>query len=185
MLESLLLYILLISITIRDLKYYLARHVYIPSYSSHNDYITKKKFIVTNLGLIIVAKIKNSLLPCAPPSYRRPFYRDRKGSVTQNCLFACSLALKFIYALTGWEGTGTDALLWQDALEKGLLIPEQKYLLGDAGFSASPKLLIPYQGVQYHLAEWGCAHFDELWMPESEDMLGSGSDWAEGDREVW
>ena len=27
--------------------------------------------------------------------------------------------------------------------------------------------------------------FDELWMPESEDMLGSSSDWAEGDREVW
>ena len=27
--------------------------------------------------------------------------------------------------------------------------------------------------------------FDELWMPESEDMLGSGSDWAEGDGEVW
>ena len=27
--------------------------------------------------------------------------------------------------------------------------------------------------------------FDELWMPESEDMLGSSSDWAEGDGEVW
>ena len=40
-----------------------------------------------------------------------------------------------------------DALLWQDALEKGLLIPEGKYLLGDAGFLASPKLLTPYQGV--------------------------------------
>ena len=106
-------------------------YIFLGSYSSHNDYITKKKFIVTNLGLIIVAKIKNSLLPCAPPSYWRPFYRDRKGSVTQNCLFACSLALKFIYALTGWEGTGTDALLWQDALEKGLLIPEGKYLLGE------------------------------------------------------
>ena len=27
--------------------------------------------------------------------------------------------------------------------------------------------------------------FDELWIPESEDVLGSGSDWAEGNKEVW
>ena len=111
-----------------------------------------------------VGAVDGTHFPCAPPSYRRPFYRDRKGSVTQNCLFACSFALKFIYALTGWEGTATDALLWQDALEKGLLIPEGKYLLGDAGFSASPKLLTPYQGVRYHLAEWRCAHLRFLFI---------------------
>ena len=52
-----------------------------------------------------------------------------------NCLFACNFALKFIYALTGWDGSATDALLWQDAPQKGLVIPEGKYFLGDAGFS--------------------------------------------------
>ena len=74
-----------------------------------------------------------------------------------NCLFACNFALKFIYALTGWEGAAADALLWHDALQKGLTIPDGIYLLGDAGFPASSKLLTLYQGVQYHLAEWGRA----------------------------
>ena len=69
-----------------------------------------------------------------------------------NCLFACNSALKFIYALTGWEGAAADALLWHDALQKGLTISDGKYLLGDAGFPASSKLFTPY-----HLAEWGCA----------------------------
>ena len=61
-----------------------------------------------------------------------------------NCLFACNFALKFIYALTGWEGSAANALLWQDALQKDLFIPNGKYLLGDAGFPTSPKLLTPY-----------------------------------------
>lgn len=74
-----------------------------------------------------------------------------------NCFFACSFALKFIYALTGWEGSAADALLWQDALQKGFDIPEGKYYLADAGFAASPKLLTPYRGIRYHLAEWGRA----------------------------
>ena len=44
-----------------------------------------------------------------------------------NCLFACNFALKFIYTLTGWEGSAADALLWQDALQKDLFIPNGKY----------------------------------------------------------
>ena len=61
-----------------------------------------------------------------------------------NCLFACNFALKFIYALTGWEGSAANALLWQDALQKDLFIPNGKYLLDNAGFPTSPKLLTPY-----------------------------------------
>ena len=64
-----------------------------------------------------------------------------------NCLFACLFSLKFIYALTGWEGSAADALPWQDALQMGLFIPNGKYLLGDTGFPTSPKLLTPYHGV--------------------------------------
>ena len=75
-----------------------------------------------------------------------------------NCLFSCSFDLKFIYTLTGWEGSAADGLLWHNGLQKGLVIPDCKYLLADAGFSANPKLLTPYCGVQYHLAEWGHAH---------------------------
>ena len=37
-------------------------------------------------------------------------------------------------------------------------IPVGKYYLTDAGFPAYDALLVPYCGVQYHLAEWGCAN---------------------------
>ena len=105
-----------------------------------------------------VDAINGSHLHVTPPPHRRPFYPDCNGSISMNCLFACSFAPKFIYALTGWEGSAADGLLWHDALQKGLVIPDGKYLLTDAWFSGNPKLLTPYHGVQYHLAEWGHTH---------------------------
>lgn len=75
----------------------------------------------------------------------------------QNCLFACNFLLLFIYALTGWEGSATDARIWEDAVEHDLIIPVGKYFLADVGFPLCDRLLIPYRGVRYHL-EWGCAN---------------------------
>jgi hypothetical protein len=77
--------------------------------------------------------------------------------MSQNCLFRCSFDLTFVYALTGWEGSATDAYVYEDARSTDLNIPEGRYYLGDAGYPLSSKLLIPYHGVWYHLAEWGCA----------------------------
>ena len=88
-----------------------------------------------------IGAIDGSHFHCAPPAYQRPFYWNWKGFISMNCLFACLFSLKFIYALTGWEGSAADALLWQDALQMGLFIPNGKYLLGDVGFPTSPKLL--------------------------------------------
>ena len=55
----------------------------------------------------------------------------------------------FTYILTGWEGSATDAQVWDDALAKGFSVP--------AGFPHCPGLLVPFHGVQYHLQEWGAA----------------------------
>lgn len=66
--------------------------------------------------------------------------------------------MRFSYTLTGWEGSATDARIYQDAISTDLHIPQGKYLLGDAGFPLRPGLLVPYQGVRYHLAEWGRAN---------------------------
>ena len=75
--------------------------------------------------------------------------------LSQNCLFACDFGMQFIYTLTGWEGSATDARVFQDACALSLVIPQGKYLLGDAGFPAlSPHLLVPYRSTRYHLAEW-------------------------------
>ena len=51
-----------------------------------------------------------------------------------------------------------DAQVMDTALKVGLDIPEVYYYLGDAGYpSSSNKVLTPYRGVQYHLAEWSSA----------------------------
>ena len=62
-----------------------------------------------------------------------------------------------MFAYTGWEGSATDARVYESALLEGLDIPEGKYYLADAGFPSCKELLIPYRSTRYHLAEWGRA----------------------------
>ena len=104
-----------------------------------------------------LAVTDGSHIHCAPPASERAFYRNRKGFVSQNCLFACSFNLQFIYSFTGWEGSATDARVYDDARSKDLHIPDGRYYLADAGFPSCPQLLTPYRGPRYHLAEWGRA----------------------------
>lgn len=98
--------------------------------------------------------LDGSHFACAPPSLERPSHRNRKGFVSQNCLFACSFDLKFVFGYTGWEGSATDSQVWESAVGQGLNIPNEYYYLADAGYPADDRLLIPYRGVRYHLAEW-------------------------------
>jgi hypothetical protein len=80
--------------------------------------------------------------------------RNRKGFLSQNCLFICNFDFLFTYALTGWDGVTADAALWNTARSADLRIPNGKYLLGDAGFGISMTSMVPYRGVRYHLREW-------------------------------
>jgi hypothetical protein len=104
-----------------------------------------------------VGAIDGSHIHARPPSYDLPSYRNRKGFVSQNCLFACDFDLKFSYALTGWEGSATDARIYEEARSDDFNIPPHKYFLADAGFPSCDGLLVPYRSVRYHLAEWGRA----------------------------
>ena len=87
----------------------------------------------------------------------RSIYRNRKGTLSQNALFICDFDLQFLYTLTGWEGSATDACILDDALTTDLRIPPGKFLLADGGYPLRLELLVPYRGVRYHLAEWGRA----------------------------
>ena len=42
--------------------------------------------------------------------------------------------MRFTYTLTGWEGSATDAQVYDDAITSDLHIPKGKYLLADAGY---------------------------------------------------
>lgn len=83
-----------------------------------------------------------------------PFMRNRKGFLSQNCLFICDFDFLFIFSLCGWDGSVADGALWHDARTHNLRIPPGKYLLADAGFGTSDSLLVPYRNVRYHLKEW-------------------------------
>ena len=66
--------------------------------------------------------------------------------------------MRFVYVLTGWEGSATDACVYEAARSADLIVPSHKYYLADAGFPACKELLVPYRGVRYHLTEWGHAN---------------------------
>ena len=106
----------------------------------------------------VIGAIDGSHIHASPSSSVSGFYRNRKGFISQNCLFACDFDLKFIYSMTGWEGSTSDARLYDEACsDSDLNMPPGMYLLADAGFPLCNELLVPYRGVRYHLAEWGRA----------------------------
>jgi hypothetical protein len=65
--------------------------------------------------------------------------------------------MTFTYSLTGWEGSASDAWIFESAININLEIPPGYYLLGDMGFPHWEGTMVPYQNTHYHLAEWGQA----------------------------
>jgi hypothetical protein len=102
--------------------------------------------------------IDGSHIHAHPRGKKHFLYRNRKGFYSINCLFCCTWDLLFSYALTGWEGSASDAKVYGDAFQnKGLRIEDGWYYLADAGFPHSMQMMVPYRGTRYHLAEWGQA----------------------------
>ena len=101
--------------------------------------------------------IDGSHLPFYSPASEQELYHNHKGFYSQNGLFCCTFSLYFTYALTGWEGSSSDARVFEDAITTDLVVLSGFYLLANAGFPHCKELLIPYQGKHYHLQEWGRA----------------------------
>jgi DDE superfamily endonuclease len=89
--------------------------------------------------------IDGSHIPAWVAAHRQDAYRNRKGGVSQNVMAACSFDLTFLYVLAGWEGSAHDGRVLRDALGKGFHIPDGKYYLADAGYTATSKFLTPYR----------------------------------------
>ncbi|KAK3207115.1 hypothetical protein Dsin_021161 [Dipteronia sinensis] len=52
------------------------------------------------------------------PESDKPRYRTRKWHIATNVLGACTHDLKFVYVLSGWEGSSTDSRVLQDAITR-------------------------------------------------------------------
>jgi DDE superfamily endonuclease len=132
---------------------FFSKHVHLPPSNSVHKKLQDNYYFWPFFQDAIGA-IDGSHIPASPPSKERSIFHNHKGFVSQNCLFACDFDMKFTYALTGWEGSATDAHIYQDACAHNLVIPEGKYFLADSGFPSVPGLLVPYRNTHYHLAEW-------------------------------
>jgi len=96
-------------------------------------------------------------ISCFTSAADRHAARDRKGGLSQNCLAVCSFTFRFLYFISGFDGSAADATMFMHSRLMDFMIPEGKYYLADAGFALCDTLLVPYQGVRYRLAEWGRA----------------------------
>lgn len=114
---------------------------------------SKKKFIPYFNGCL--GALDGTHIPLHAPERLRAAYRNRKGELSQNVLLACSLDMRIVYVLSGWEGSASDSRVFNDARRSDFRIPSDRYYLGDAGYANSDAVLVPYRGVRYHLKEWG------------------------------
>ena len=100
-----------------------------------------------------IGAIDGSHYACQPPSHRAEVFRNRKGILSTNVLVAVDFDGRFLYILAGWEGSAHDWKVYMDAIDKNFVIPNGKYLLADAGYNCSHRLLTPFRGIRYHLQE--------------------------------
>ena len=93
------------------------------------------------------------------PENQAPPYRNRKRWLSQNVLATCDFNLEFTYILAGWERSAHDSRVLDDAVTNGgMQIPQERYLLADAGYYNTDYTLTPYRGVRYHLKEQAAAN---------------------------
>lgn len=113
------------------------------------------------------------------------WFYTRNDKSTTNILAVCTRNMQFVYMLPGWEGSAVDSHVLRDAVCRlnGLKVPEGRsqlhgwlhpwsiikfapfelivgccagcYYLCDNGYANSKGFLTPYNGVWYHLKEWG------------------------------
>ena len=135
-----------------------AKYVRLPGVDdSISSYISGQKRFTPWFNNAIGAMDGTHINSC-PSAADRHASRNRKGGVSQNCLACVSFAMRFLYFLSGWEGSAADATMYAHSRLVDLTIPEGKFYLADAGFGICDALLVPYRGVRYHLAEWGRAN---------------------------
>ncbi|KAL8556984.1 hypothetical protein ACS0TY_004453 [Phlomoides rotata] len=79
------------------------------------------------------------------PATDKGRYRNRKGYCSVNVLGVCDMNMRFIYILTGWEGSAADSRVLRDAIHRNnrLHVPRGNYYLCDNGYPNCEGFLTP------------------------------------------
>lgn len=72
-----------------------------------------------------ISAIDGTHIPAFVPEDKYMPFRNFKGMVSQNVLATCSFDFKFVYILSGWQGSTLDSLVYQARLVLGR--PTSKY----------------------------------------------------------
>ena len=79
-----------------------------------------------------IGAIDSSHIPAFVPESMHIRFQDWKGQISQNVLAACSMNMKFLYVLPGWEGSAADSCVLEHAWSQDFMIPDGCYYLADA-----------------------------------------------------
>jgi hypothetical protein len=94
-------------------------------------------------------------IPVSLPASDSSHYRNQKKFLSQTVLAVYNFDMTFSNVIAGWEGSATDSRVFNESITTGsITIPDNRYLIADAGYSLSTRVLTPYRGVRYHLKEW-------------------------------
>ncbi|KAI3447016.1 hypothetical protein Pfo_003681 [Paulownia fortunei] len=106
-----------------------------------------------NTVLNSIIKLHLLLLVDPKPITEDWHYCNRKWDISVNVLRVCNWDMKFIYVLTGWEGSVANCRVLRDAVTKPNRL--QKFYLCNNGYINGNRFLTLYKCVRYHLKEWG------------------------------
>ncbi|CAL2227880.1 unnamed protein product [Prunus armeniaca] len=97
-----------------------------------------------------IGALDGTHIPVTVSAKDRPRYQNRKEDISTNVLGVCDPDLKFIYVLSGWEGSASDARVLRDALARDnpFQVPNDKYYLVDAGYANGQGFWAPYRGTR-------------------------------------
>lgn len=95
-------------------------------------------------------------------------YRNRKGFISTNTLILCDFRMNIIFCCSGLEGSAHDSFVLNTSnLNSTLnLLPNEYFILGDAGYGITERILTPFRSTRYNLKEYsrenGPANYKEL-----------------------
>ncbi|KAI0497482.1 hypothetical protein KFK09_020711 [Dendrobium nobile] len=102
-----------------------------------------------------VGAIDGTHIPAVVSTQLQNRYRNRKGFTSQNVMAAVSFDRQFVYVASGWEGSAADMRVLRWAVEQGQFeVPRNKYFLVDSGYANTDRLIAPFRGYRYHLADY-------------------------------
>ncbi|KAF3455811.1 hypothetical protein FNV43_RR00453 [Rhamnella rubrinervis] len=112
-------------------------------------------------GLKLFGSIRWNIYKVHVSNIDKPRYRKRKGEIATNVLGVCNRDMKFIFVLSGLEGSALDSRVLRDVISRphGLRVPNGCYYLVNAGYTNGEGFLTPYKATRYYLSDWreGCA----------------------------